>query len=157
MKSSTLRVILMMLAIITFALFVHYLVYPKVSEAFQEGATANSSSGAKTTYEKNITRYAGQLGKKNYKVQDPKTKKMINVTEHIKNRVAGLSKDARNKIIKKGNIQYDKKDTKCPSNNPANQLMCEIAGLVPKGKSDDVTTAKNLAEDHLKLLDITGK
>lgn len=62
MKSSTQKVVIIMIALIAFALFVHYMVSPSVHEAFQEG-NKGINSGYIKTLNGNKQKWGGDLSK----------------------------------------------------------------------------------------------
>lgn len=150
-----------MFVIIAVALFVHYMMSHSTYEYFQEGATASSSPSADKVLDDNEKKFRAAM-RKEFVVQDRKSKKMGPVADQIKTDVAELSQESFKKIVKNGNIQLKepeyqtlkkKVERYIPVTNsaPKNPQLKDF----PKIRGENIKLAGNLLNVLLQKRDLS--
>ncbi len=135
-----------MIALIAFALFVHYMVSPNLYEAFQEGAVAVKTTSSTKTMDDNITKAITGISR-HFRAKDPKTKGMRHISEQVKDDVNALDANTFNAIVNKnGNIQLGSAEYKGVKN--------KVVGYIPSTNPDKKNTE---FKDYTKIREASAR
>ena len=148
MNPTTKKIVLVVIAIIAVALFVHYMMYPSLSEAFQEGAVPDKTVTNPAGLNKIAKDFSAAISNKirvETKVNGKKA--MVAVHTKITQDIQDMTDDTLNKIVINGNLQ----NIAPKISTEYTTFIDKVKGYIPKNSPRDLAAAIGFSNARLQI------